>query len=289
MQNETRDLDIMPSTIETIDEGFFEWVNSSLNISVTTNKGWTKVPVLWLTAERAFQIKNSKELRDSVGKLKLPLITVNRTSIAKNPQFKGAMQAHFPPDSHYPGDYKGGSITVARRIKQDKTRNFANKDFRRRIKGVTKDGNPEYTGRNSSKKVVYETITVPIPTHITVMYSVVLRTEYQQQMNTMLTPFVTRTGNINGFFFQKDNHKYEGFIQQDFSESNNLSNLGDEERKFETKVDVKVLAYLIGEGPNDPRPKVTIRENAVEVRVSRERVILGDSRPWAKDDGKYRE
>lgn len=279
----------MPSSIETIDTGFYEWVDQSLNISVTTNKGWEKVPVLWLTAERAFQIKSNKELRDSVGKLRLPLITVNRTSVVKDPRFKGAMQAHFPPNSLYPGDYKGGVIPIARRIKQDKTRDFANKDFRRRISGKTKDGNPEYTGRHDNKKVVYETISIPIPTHITVNYSITLRAEYQQQINTMLAPFITRTGNINGFFFEKDNHKYEGFIQQDFSDSHNLTNLGEDERKFETKVDVKVLGYLIGEGPNEPRPKVTIRENTVEVRISRERVILGDSRPWAKDDGKYRE
>ena len=57
-----KDLEFMPSTIETIDTSFYEWVNQSLNISVTTNKGWEKVPVLWLTAERAFQVKNNKEL-----------------------------------------------------------------------------------------------------------------------------------------------------------------------------------------------------------------------------------
>ena len=108
-----KDLEFMPSTIETIDTSFYEWVNQSLNISVTTNKGWEKVPVLWLTAERAFQVKNNKELRDSVRKLSLPLITVNRVSIAKDPRFKGAMQAHFPPSTLYPGDYKGGSIPIA--------------------------------------------------------------------------------------------------------------------------------------------------------------------------------
>ena len=40
----------------------------------------------------------------------------------------------------------------------------------------------------------------------------------QQQMNTMIQPFITRTGNISGFIFGKDNHKFEGFIEQDFSD-----------------------------------------------------------------------
>jgi len=289
MQSETRDLEFLPSTVETIDSAFYEWVDESINISVNSNSGFNKVPVLWLSAERAFQIKNSKELRDSVGKLKLPIITVTRTSIVKDKTFKGAMQAHFPNQSLYPGDYKGGIIQVARRIRHDKTRDFANKDFRKSVKGKNTGGQPEYTGPYDNKKVVYETLSIPVPTHVTVKYSITLRSEYQQQMNTMVQPFITRTGNISGFIFGKDNHKFEGFIEQDFTESNNLTNLGEEERKFETKVEVKVLGYLIGEGPNDPRPKITVRENQVEVRVSRERVILGDSRPWAKDDGKYRE
>ncbi len=288
MPNE--DIEFVESTIETIDTAFYDWVDNSLNISVNTNGGWTKVPVLWLTAERAYQIKNDKELRDSVGKLKLPLITINRSSISKDPKFKGAFQAHLPQDNLYEGDYKGRSITVTRRIKQDKTRDFRNKDFRRSIRGKTKDGNGEYTGRTkSNKKIVYEEVKIPIPTHVVVKYSILLRSEYQQQMNVMLTPFITRTGQINGFTFGTDNHKYEGFIEQDFADKSNRSNLGEEERKFETKVDVKVLGYLIGDGPNDPRPKVTVRETKVEVRISRERVIVGDSRPWAKDDGKYRE
>jgi len=284
-----QDIEFVESNIETIDLAFHEWVDKNLNISTNSNKGWKKVPVLWQGQERAFQVKNEKELRDSVGKLILPMITINRESISKNPQFQGAMQAHFPPTSEYKGDYKGGSIAIARRIKQDKTRDFINNDFRKSVLGKTKDDNNEYTGRVKSKKIVYEEVYIPIPVHVTVMYTITLRSEYQQQMNSMVTPFITRIGNINGFTFGKDNNKYEGFIEADFSDSTNRTNLSEEERKFETKVTVKVLGYLIGDGPNNTRPKVTVRENKVEVRISRERVIMDDRRPWAKDDGKYRE
>ena len=288
MQNNI-DTEIIESKIETIDMAFYNWVNETLNISARSNKGWNKVPVVWQGQERAFQIKNNKELRDSVGKLILPIISINRDSIAKDPQFKGGLQAHFPPISRFEGDYKGGSILISRRIKQEKTRNFANKDFRKSIKGKTKDNEDEYTGKKQNNKVVYEEVYIPIPVSVTVMYSITLRSEYQQQLNTMLAPFITRTGNINGFVFGIDNNKYEGFIQQDFASTNNRTNLSEEERKFETKVTVKVLGYLIGEGDNEPRPKAIIRETEVEVRISRERTILDDRRPWAKDNGKYRE
>ena len=59
------------------------------------------------------------------------------------------------------------------------------------------------TGKTSSDKVVYEFLTSPIPTYVTVMYSVVLRTEYQQQMNDLMTPFFTRTGHLNTFIYKE--------------------------------------------------------------------------------------
>ena len=46
--------------------------------------------------------------------------------------------------------------------------------------------------------------------------------------------------------------------------------LNEEERYYETTIPIKILGYLIGEGPNRERPKVTIRENAVEVKIPRE-------------------
>ena len=36
-------------------------------------------------------------------------------------------------------------------------------------------------------------------------------------------------------------------------------------------------------------PDYTLLQIGKQVGVSRERVIVGDKRPWAKDDGKYRE
>ena len=46
--------------------------------------------------------------------------------------------------------------------------------------------------------------------------------------------------------------------------------------KFQTTIKIEVLGYVFGAGVNQDQPKVVIRENAVEVRIQRERVILGD-------------
>ena len=52
------------SSLENIDTAVYKFVDDSLNIQVFTNKGLTKVPVVWLGTERAYQIKNDKDLRD---------------------------------------------------------------------------------------------------------------------------------------------------------------------------------------------------------------------------------
>ena len=46
---------LKPSTFETIDSAVFDWVDNVLDLHATTNEGWKKVPVLWLTTERAAQ------------------------------------------------------------------------------------------------------------------------------------------------------------------------------------------------------------------------------------------
>ena len=57
---------------------------------------------------------------------------------------------------------------------------------------------------------------------------------------------------------------------------NNISSLGADERNYTSKVSFEVLGYIIGEDPNGDRPKVVRRENAVDIKIPRERVIFGD-------------
>ena len=263
---------LQPSTIENIDTGLYEWVRD-LELATITNDGFKPTPVIWLGTERAFQVKNNKEIRDDAGKLKLPLISINRDSITKDPGFKGAFQAHMFEDS----DRKGGSVVIKRKIKQDKTRNFANADSYRKTNGND-------NRRKKSNKIVYEHIKIPIPVYMTIMYTVVLRTEYQQQMNTLVTPFISKVGQINSFVFERNDWNYEAFIQQDFAENKNVDNLTEEERSFETKIQIKVLGYLIGEGMNRVYPNYSAKETRPQIRILRERVIVGDKRPWNNND-----
>ena len=190
---------------------------------------------------------------------------------------------------------KGGSLVIARRIKQDKTSNFANADASRRHNNRVA---PKFVRKNTNK-VVYETVSIPPIVYADITYKILLRTEYQQQMNDLLQPFITRPGTINSFLINRDGHRYEAFVQGDFSLNNNISAMENEERRFETSIDIKVLGYLIGEGLNQETPKFSVRENAVQVRIPRERVVWddpllttgpgNDSKQNVGVDGKYRE
>ena len=252
---------IKPSTLETVDTGFYDFIFDNLDIYTVSNKGFNKVPVLWVTPERAFQVKSNKDTRDSVGKLVLPIITIERTSVSKDPSFKGPIQADMRgPKKDDPRWYRGGSFHVKREINQEMTSKYQSMYVSRHLK--TKQ--PFYPGFDSTG-ICYDDYFVPIPTYVGIMYTITLRSEYQQQMNDMLTPFITMPGQVNHFVFMKDGHKYEAFVQQDFAQNNNLSNMGEEERKFETKIEVKVLAYLIGQGLNDSKPKIIKRQSIVKL------------------------
>ena len=97
------EIELAPSTLETIDGAMMNFINEDLDLSVSRNDGFEKVPVLWVTAERAYQIKHNKDLRDSEETLVLPLITVNRASVVKEPEFRGTVFANlYPPTRQLP-------------------------------------------------------------------------------------------------------------------------------------------------------------------------------------------
>ena len=61
MPSKTRIKNLKPSNFETIDAALLDWVENILDIHTTTNEGWKKVPVFWLTAERAAQRQKRRD------------------------------------------------------------------------------------------------------------------------------------------------------------------------------------------------------------------------------------
>ncbi len=271
-----KELGMLGSSIEDIDYAMMSWLKEDLELSTLTNEGNKRVPVLWQTPERAFQIKKNHDLRhpidDGGGVITLPVVSIERTGIVKDPARKGGFQAHLYSNKR---DGRTGRMVIAKRIKQDKTRNFA-------VVGNTRtnsSGDRQKYFPRVNKKIVIETLTIPIPIYINVDYKIVVKTEYQQQMNDLTQPFMTRTGQINSFVMRRNGHLYEAFIDQGFAHSNNIASLGEDERQFTSEISIKVIGYLIGEGNNDDRPIIRKEENAVEVAFPRETVV-----PSGNDD-----
>jgi hypothetical protein len=275
-----KEIGMLGSRIEDIDYAIVSWLKEDLDLSTITNEGNKRVPVLWQTPERAFQIKNNKDIRtpDEVGgdAIILPVITIERTGITKDPTRKGGYQAQIFSNQR---NGRVGRMTIAKRIKQDKTRNFA-------VVGNTRtntSGDRQKYFPRVNKKVIIETLSIPIPIYVNLDYKIIVKTEYQQQMNDLTQPFMTRTGQINSFIMRRNGHLYEAFIDQGFTQSNNVATLGEEERQFTSEVNIKVLGYLIGEGNSDDRPIVTKEENIVEITYPRETVIPAGSDNFLMD------
>ena len=258
-----QEIGMLASSIETIDYSIVSWLKEDLSLSAKTNAGYTSVPVFWQTPERAFQVKNNKSLRAADGAIILPVVSIERTGIVKDPSQKGSYQANLFSNA---GDGRTGRIVIAKRIKQDKTRNFA-------VAAGTRSYNSGKIQQNYPRinhKVVIQTLSIPIPIYVNMEYKITIRTEYQQQMNSLMQPFIARTGQINSFLLRRNGHIYEAFIDQNFTHRNNVAELGDEVRQFETDITIRVLGYLIGEGENEDRELVRVEENFVEVAFPRE-------------------
>ncbi|MBI79868.1 MAG: hypothetical protein CMQ51_05550 [Gammaproteobacteria bacterium] len=284
-----KEITFMPSSIETIDTALYTQIDEEWNLHATTNKGWRKVPVIWVGAERAFQVKANKEIRDSEGMLKLPLITIERVSMDKDPARRGIAPANILPWN----DHQGGSIVVARRIEQTETAKHVNARASRKVGTLASqhigDGlsntrdltRPKVANMfdvgpgNPGDKTVYETISIPMPAYVTVGYKITIQTEYQQQMNDIITPFISKTGNARIFMCQSDGHRYEAFIETSFGVDNNIATLEEEDRSFKSTIDIKVEGYLIGDGPNQERPRIVKRQSALLAIASERTVISG--------------
>jgi hypothetical protein len=257
---------MLASTIENIDYAITSWLKVEVDPTIHTNEGFKTVPVLWQAPERAYQIKNNKDLRDDAGALKLPIISVERTSVVKDPNRKGSWQANLYSNRK---NGRSGRMVIAKKIKQDKTRNFAVAAADRQR--VTSGTEQRYSPR-INKKVVIQTLSIPIPVYVNIEYKITIKSEYQQHMNQIMTPFITRTGQINSFLMRRNGHLYEAFIDQNFNNGSNISNLSEELRMFSTEFTIRVLGYLIGEEATDDRPLVRFEESAVEVTFPQEEV-----------------
>ena len=282
---------VPPSSLETIDAAVVSFVNKEMDLFATTNQGWKKTNVLWVAPERAYQRKKNKELRDADGTLILPLITVARTSFNKDPIRKGVMGVNIPAVR----DKMGNQFTVGKVINQERTQRQRNARSARK-KGAVSDPKVGHGQRNMRtrklKTPVFDALSIPLPIYLDVTYKISIRAGYQQQMNELLTPFITRTGQKSDFRLKAEHHQYVAHFEAEYTRNTNTSEMQEEERVYETEISLIVNGYLIGNGPNQTQPTVARRMSAVKASFGREHCIVGVINEWMEDDehrGKLRQ
>ena len=255
-----------PSTLEDIDQALFNFINDELNVFCETNGGFKKVPVIFSSPERAFTIKDNPDLRPNGRTLEFPLIAIVRGQMLNNPTNKGRYGVYIPP---YFGFYKkGGSIPIARMVNQQESTERANLTAQKRYK--------QNTFPFDNKKLVYDTLYVPMPTFVEVTYEIKMIAEFQQQMNQIIASMMGRFSTPVAFKIEHEGNVYEAFGDETFTNEGNNSGLELEERIFKSTTTLTVLGYIIGEDKNSETPAVVRRQSAAEVTIGRERAVLAD-------------
>jgi len=259
-------LPLSPSKLETIDYAVYDWLNDKINVHLLSHEGYKKVPIIWTSAERAFQSKNNKDLRDSAGRLILPLISIDRTGTSPAANFRGKYQASIPSKFDY---YNGsGVISIDKLIQQAKTTEFANADVFRKAQ--------QFNQKSKNKKIVYEVISAPIPIHVKCSYTITLKSYYLEQMNSMITQFVAVNGQSRVFSIRRDGHNYELLYPTDsiVTLNNNVKNMQNNERTYMSEIKFDVLGYVFSDPEQSDSPNIIIRETVVEFKLPRESVII---------------
>ena len=206
------DFSLPSSGIEETDETLFNLFDKELPFQVNIKNQSTKVPVVFSTGERFALTRRKSPIRDKNNTLILPIISVHRTGIDISPSQKGyGTPISFRDQQSYTvrkrlsskdRDYQNiiNRLGIKHQDNVSSRANFSDdKVFPGNISKVGKvasrrnSKNLSYindsTGnllRNDISNNIFEIITIPYPTFITLTYEVTFWTQYMQNMNQLL-------------------------------------------------------------------------------------------------------
>lgn len=257
MENFNDFLNKSSQNIEKVDIAIYDWLDKELNLHYNSKDGFKKVPVLWVTPERSFSSKYSKEIKDENGSLNLPIITIERTAIIKDEKLNTSFYSSLPETLD--------RVFVGQRINQKKTSEFANTDYDRLSSGPT-----FISPKRNNDKIVYKFYYKKTPVYANFTYLITFTSQFQQHMNEMVQPLLTKTGRNRYFVLKNESCVYECFLDPNFSIKNNVNNMDLEERRFTTSLDIKVLANLVSMEENEDDAIIKEYENAVDIKFSKD-------------------
>lgn len=260
------DFTIPSCTIEDVDRAMFNLFDKDLDLFYKHDGAVTRVPVVFATGERFAILARNKPLRDANDTLILPLLSIARTSIAKDmsrgtstnqaapvrlkrrlsekdPTYQMIMnkeglknQDNRAADSHLLGTERGegtkpGKIATRRHLNET---------------------NPVYRSGRLLEQVgsnnIVEIFELPNIKYYTATYDITIWTQYTQQMNDLVMAFMNapHTGSKITFRIETDKGYYfVAYLDGDLTPGNNFDEFTDSERIVRYSFSMSVPAYII--------------------------------------------
>jgi hypothetical protein len=274
---------IPPMGIEQTDRAVFNLFDKKLSFQVNVNKVASNVPVVFAAGERFALTRRRQPIRDRNNALILPIISIHRESIDHSPgqDGYGTAIAHRDQqsyivrkrigkeDRHYQklinklrlkhqdnvasrGNFGASDISPGNKAKPGTVasrRNGGNMSYLIDSKG-------DYL-RNELGNNIFEIITAPYPTFVTVQYDVVFWTQYMQQMNQLIEAMMSKFDGQGHEFQMKTAEGYDlvAYIKSPLNTADNFSEYSNEERIIRYNFKITVPTFILApQQPGLPNP-----------------------------------
>jgi len=201
-------------TLKDIDTSVMSHLKNVMKPKIREANETIKVPVYYGNEERWKNFRKRGVLRDKNGSLILPLIMFKRNDVS----FDDSMPMSFDHD------VRGEFIKVARSNKWSKDNQYDRFQVQRGVKPVQ------------------EIIFTGMPDHVICNYSVVMMTNYIEQMNILSDLFLEHLGT---YFGDSEQYKFLSSLDGSISDASEMNRDG--ERLIKTEFGISIKAYVIPE------------------------------------------
>ena len=277
------DFNIPSSNIEETDRALFNLFDKRLSFQVKVKDQATKVPVVFSTGERFALTRRRQPIRDRNNALILPIISIHRAGIDTSPGQGGyGTPISFRDQQSYvvrkrlsskdrdyqkiinklgiknQDDVASRSAFAEKKIFPGNVAKAGRIASRRNLNNLTYEDDP--TGdflRNNIGDNIFEIITLPYPTFMTITYEITFWTQYMQQMNQMIEILFSQfDGQDQAFQIKsRDGHEYVAYLKSPLANQDNFADFSLDERIIKYTFNIEIPTYLLAEEhPGQPSP-----------------------------------
>tara|TARA_R110001583_G_scaffold16272_7_gene66657 strand:- start:1471 stop:2676 length:1206 start_codon:yes stop_codon:yes gene_type:complete len=277
------DFNIPASNIEETDRALFSLFDKRLSFQVKVKDQATKVPVVFSTGERFALTRRRQPIRDRNNALILPIISIHRAGIDTSPDQGGyGTPISFRDQQSYivrkrlsekDRDYQKiiNKLGIKNQDDVASRSSFAEKRIfpgniakagriasRRNLNNLTYEDDPAGDFlRNNIGDNIFEIITLPYPTFMTISYEITFWTQYMQQMNQMIEILFSQfDGQDQAFQIKsRDGHEYVAYLKSPLANQDNFADFSLDERIIKYTFNIDIPTYLLAtEHPGQPSP-----------------------------------